>query len=313
MGPLPWPGRKIYTAGARWIMETRPNPASPSRLEVVMWVAAFSAALIWSAIAPRIAWPGFWKYFPRCWQLPSWHILLRDFHWRACFTSGCLHTVLCSWSEGITPTHWFPYPTGWVHLSVPNAITTIRLAISCRALFRHWPPEILVRRNVIPAAAWRNFFIVSFCLGFSAFTSWLVVGCVGFRRECRGVLGTRAIWDTPIRHVSGLIGATTALIVLGRWRRQPVRAHVRPGGSRRRRPFGSFLQADPAENTILLQPVCHLPAVAELPLPARRPAYAAHFSTCTVDCASCDSAAWYPPDPPWYPANLTAGTPAPPA
>ncbi|MCP4812550.1 MAG: DUF2238 domain-containing protein, partial [Planctomycetaceae bacterium] len=58
--------------------------------------------------------------------------------------------------------------------------------------------EILVRKAVVASAAWRNFFIVCFCLAFSAFyelLEWLVAILSGNSAEA--FLGTQGyIWDT---------------------------------------------------------------------------------------------------------------------
>ena len=77
--------------------------------------------------------------------------------------------------------------------------------------------EILIRKNVIATPAWRNFFIVCFCLGFSAFyelIEWWVALLSGEGAEA--FLGTQGyIWDTQSDMAWALSGAIMALIVLG--------------------------------------------------------------------------------------------------
>ena len=77
--------------------------------------------------------------------------------------------------------------------------------------------EILIRKNVIATPAWRNFFIVCFCLGFSAFyelIEWWVALLSGEGAEA--FLGTQGyIWDTQSDMAWALSGAIIALIVLG--------------------------------------------------------------------------------------------------
>ena len=78
--------------------------------------------------------------------------------------------------------------------------------------------EILIRKNIVATPAWRNFFIVCFCLGFSAFyelIEWWVALLSGEGAEA--FLGTQGyIWDTQSGMAWALSGAIIALIVLGR-------------------------------------------------------------------------------------------------
>lgn len=77
--------------------------------------------------------------------------------------------------------------------------------------------EILIRKVVVSFAAWRNFFIVCFCLAFSAFyelIEWFVALSSGSSAEA--FLGTQGyIWDTQSDMLAALIGAILALLLLG--------------------------------------------------------------------------------------------------
>lgn len=79
--------------------------------------------------------------------------------------------------------------------------------------------EILIRNNVIPIVAWRNFFIVCFCLAFSAFyefIEWWVAVLSGESAEA--FLGTQGyIWDTQSDMFLAMIGAIISLAVLGKF------------------------------------------------------------------------------------------------
>ena len=85
--------------------------------------------------------------------------------------------------------------------------------------------EILIRKNVIATPAWRNFFIVCFCLGFSAFyelIEWWVALLSGEGAEA--FLGTQGyIWDTQSDMAWALSGAIIALVVLGRLQDRQLR------------------------------------------------------------------------------------------
>ena len=76
--------------------------------------------------------------------------------------------------------------------------------------------EILLRLNVVDAANWRNFFIVSICLAFSAFyelIEWLVATLSAEAAE--SFLGTQGyVWDTQADMAFALVGAIAALLLL---------------------------------------------------------------------------------------------------
>ena len=76
--------------------------------------------------------------------------------------------------------------------------------------------EILLRKWVVASAAWRNFFIVCFCLALSAFyelIEWWVAIAAGAGSEA--FLGTQGYeWDTQSDMGFALLGALLALLIL---------------------------------------------------------------------------------------------------
>jgi len=78
--------------------------------------------------------------------------------------------------------------------------------------------ELLLRLQVIPSAAWRNFFIICFCLAFSAFyelIEWWVALISG--EDAEAFLGTQGyVWDTQSDMAWALGGAILALFTLNR-------------------------------------------------------------------------------------------------
>lgn len=76
--------------------------------------------------------------------------------------------------------------------------------------------EIIIRKNIITIESWRNFFIICFCLGFSAFyelVEWWVAIYTG--ESANDFLGTQGyIWDTQSDMAWALFGAILALIFL---------------------------------------------------------------------------------------------------
>lgn len=76
--------------------------------------------------------------------------------------------------------------------------------------------EIVIRNDVFNSANWRNFFIVCFCLGFSAFYE-LIEWWVALLSEeaAESFLGTQGYaWDTQSDMGWALFGAILALLVL---------------------------------------------------------------------------------------------------
>jgi len=78
--------------------------------------------------------------------------------------------------------------------------------------------EILIRKTVVASAAWRNFFIVCFCLAFSAFyelIEWAVAIAAGAGSQA--FLGTQGYeWDTQSDMGFALLGSILALLLLAR-------------------------------------------------------------------------------------------------
>lgn len=78
--------------------------------------------------------------------------------------------------------------------------------------------ELAIRNAIFSTAAWRNYFIVSMCLGISAFyelIEWVVA--LLSDEAADSFLGTQGyIWDTQSDMAYALVGAVTALLLLAR-------------------------------------------------------------------------------------------------
>jgi putative membrane protein len=78
--------------------------------------------------------------------------------------------------------------------------------------------ELVIRLNVFNSARWRDFFIVSFCLGFSALyelIEWWVALLSDEAAEA--FLGTQGyVWDTQSDMGHALFGALAALILMSK-------------------------------------------------------------------------------------------------
>lgn len=93
--------------------------------------------------------------------------------------------------------------------------------------------EILIRKAVIASAKWRDFFIVCFCLAFSAFyelIEWAVALASGAAADA--FLGTQGyVWDTQSDMAFALIGAIAALALLGPVHDRQLRTLVSSGSA----------------------------------------------------------------------------------
>jgi len=86
--------------------------------------------------------------------------------------------------------------------------------------------EILIRLNVVNGNRWRNLFIVSLCLAFSALyelIEWWVAELTGENAEA--FLGTQGyVWDTQSDMAWALTGALVALLLMSRWHDRQIAA-----------------------------------------------------------------------------------------
>jgi len=79
--------------------------------------------------------------------------------------------------------------------------------------------EIVLRKNVFNAKAWRNFFIVCACMAISVFyelLEWFVAEVSGTAADA--FLGSQGyVWDTQSDMLYATVGGILALVLLARW------------------------------------------------------------------------------------------------
>ncbi|MGE4462116.1 MAG: DUF2238 domain-containing protein [Arcobacter sp.] len=79
--------------------------------------------------------------------------------------------------------------------------------------------ELIIRKNIINTNAWRNFFIICFCLALSALyeiVEWLVA--ITTNDAANDFLGTQGyIWDTQSDMAWALVGSIIALLSLSKY------------------------------------------------------------------------------------------------
>ncbi len=197
-----------------------------SRGLTAAWLAVFFSALIWSGINPKDGLTWFLEVAPAIAALIALAITRKRFPLTPLVYSLILiHAIilmvgghytyaevpLFDWLRDVTDMTRNNYDK-LGHLAqgfVPAIVTR----------------EILIRKGVINGTAWRNFFIVSFCLGFSAFyelIEWWVA--LLSDKAAEAFLGTQGyVWDTQSDMGMALLGAIAALILLGRYHDQQLR------------------------------------------------------------------------------------------
>lgn len=89
-------------------------------------------------------------------------------------------------------------------------------AIICR--------ELVIRQGIFNSLGWLRFFVVCFCLAFSAFyelIEWWVALLSG--EDAAAFLGTQGyVWDTQSDMFLALIGSIMALLLLSHWHNQQI-------------------------------------------------------------------------------------------
>ncbi len=193
--------------------------ARPSSTETLAWLALYGLALAWSAIEPkdRFTWwlevspaliglavlAATWKRFPLT-RLVYWLILV---HCIVLFIGG-------HYTYAEVPL--FDWIRDQFHLQRNNYDKVGHFAQGfVPAMIAR---ELLIRLKVVNGAAWRNLFILSFVLAFSAFyelVEWWVALASG--DDAVAFLATQGDpWDTQSDMLLALIGGVTALLLLGR-------------------------------------------------------------------------------------------------
>ncbi|MBD3667148.1 MAG: DUF2238 domain-containing protein [Kangiella sp.] len=191
-----------------------------NKVAISIWIAIFMAVLIWSGIGPkdRVTWMlevapaviGFIALaitYKRFTLTPLLYVLIL-FHSIILIVGG--HYTYAEVPLFDDMKEWF----GWERNNydkLGHFVQGFVPAIIAR--------ELVIRLNVFNSAKWRTFFIISFCLGFSAFyelIEWWVA--LLSDQAAEAFLGTQGyVWDTQSDMWWCLLGAIIALLTLSKW------------------------------------------------------------------------------------------------
>ena len=192
-----------------------------------IWIVVFLAVLVWSGIEPKDRMTWFLEVLPAVLGgLVLWSARVRFPLTTLVYVLILVHCVILMIGGRYT---YAEVPLGdWIrdafdgtrnnYDKIGHFVQGFVPALIAR--------ELVIRLGVFNSAAWRNFFIVCFCLGFSAFyelIEWWVALLSDEAAEA--FLGTQGYaWDTQSDMGWALFGAVLGLLLLGRWHDRQLRA-----------------------------------------------------------------------------------------
>lgn len=202
----------------------------PSPAQTILWLALYFAVLAWSATDPKDRFTWFlevapaliglvvlaatWRRFPLT-PLLYWLILLH-----------CI-ILMVGGHYTYAEVPLFDWIRDQFHLQRNNYDKVGHFAQGfVPAMIAR---ELLIRLEVVKNAAWRNLFILSFVLAFSAFyelIEWWVALASG--DDAVAFLATQGDpWDTQSDMLMALVGGITALVSLSRFHDSQLRPFLR--------------------------------------------------------------------------------------
>jgi len=201
-----------------------------SRVLTAVWLGVFFGVLIWSGINPKDGLTWVLEVFPAIAALIALAITRRSFPLTPLVYSLILiHSIILMVGGHYTYAEvplfdWLREITSMTRNNYDKLGHLAQGFIPAMVA-----REILIRKAIINGAAWRNFFIVSFCLGFSAFyelIEWWVALLSDEAAE--SFLGTQGyVWDTQSDMAWALAGAIAALTLLGRYHDRQLRIFMK--------------------------------------------------------------------------------------
>lgn len=185
----------------------------------IAWVAVFTVVLIWSGIAPKDFMTWCLEVFPAVLgAVVLWHTRERFPLTTLVYGLILIHCVILMVGGHYT---YAEVPIGdWWRDAIGGTRNDYdKLGHLAQGFIPAMiARELVIRLNVFNSVRWRNFFIVSFCLGFSAFYELIEWWVALLSDEAAdSFLGTQGyIWDTQSDMGWALFGAVAALVLLSK-------------------------------------------------------------------------------------------------
>jgi putative membrane protein len=197
----------------------------PSPYPRLLWLAAFGAVLLWSAIAPKDRFTWFLEVLPALVGLVILAATFRRFPLTPMsYLLILVHSIILMVGGHYTYAEvplfdWLAEVTGGERNNY-DKVGHFAQGFAPAILAR----EILARNAVVNGNRWRDFLVVCVVLAISAFyelIEWWVAVAAGASSEA--FLGTQGYeWDTQSDMAIALAGGVTALALLGRWHDQQL-------------------------------------------------------------------------------------------
>lgn len=187
---------------------------------IKVWLFIYFAVFIWSAINPKDLFTWFLEVFPAIIALITLALTYKNFKLTPLvYTLILTHCIILMVGGHYTYAQVpaFDFIKEFLNQDRNNydKLGHIAQGLIPAMIAR----EIIIRKNMISIEAWRNFFIVCFCLAFSAFyelIEWWIA--VLSNEASNDFLGTQGyIWDTQSDMAWALFGAIIALIFLRKY------------------------------------------------------------------------------------------------
>ena len=184
-----------------------------------LWITIYAAFLIWSGINPKDSFTWFLEVIPAIIGAVVLALTYRSFRLTPLvYTLILIHCIILMIGGHFTYAEvpFFDYLKEVFGFTRNNCDKVGHFAQGfVPALIAR---EIVLRKNIIQGTGWQTFFIVSFCLGFSAFyelTEWWVALATGDTAEAfLGIQGYK--WDTQSDMGFALMGAIVGLLSLSK-------------------------------------------------------------------------------------------------
>lgn len=191
--------------------------------KTMSWLAIFTGVFVWSAINPKDGFTWFLETLPALIALVLLAVTWNKFRFtQLAYILILIHCVILMIGGHYTYAE-VPFFDGLFGMERNNYDKVGHLAQGfIPAIVAR---ELLIRLNVVNGSWWLALFVVSFCLGFSAFyelIEWWVAELTGEGAEA--FLGTQGYeWDTQSDMMFALIGAISALLLLSKLHDRQIR------------------------------------------------------------------------------------------
>ena len=195
-----------------------------------LWVAGFSAVLLWSVIAPKDLFTWFLEVFPALIGVVVLAATRRRFPLTPLLYGLILLHCWILMAGGhytyaeVPLFDWLKPVFGWERNNY-DKVGHFAQGFVPAVLAR----EILIRKQVVNGRGWLAFVVGCICLAFSAsyeLLEWAVAEMEGSSADA--FLGTQGyVWDTQTDMAWALVGAVAALLLMPRWHDRQL-ARFRP-------------------------------------------------------------------------------------